>query len=99
MLAAGTTLSGSERQATDAATLGRMEGSLFLAAFVALLIGWMWVRRRASTDAEAHLRRICFGDQQQVDRLVDGELRRAGKRISRAEAARRALDRHRRDNR
>jgi hypothetical protein len=76
-----------------------MDGGLFVGAFVALLVGWMWMRGRASADAEADLRRICFGDQQQVDRLVEGELRRAGGRISRAEASRRALDRHRRDNR
>lgn len=76
-----------------------MEGGLLLGLLVALLLGWLWTRSRPSAGAESQLRRICFGDQRQVDRLVDGELQRTGGRISRAEAARRAVDRHFRDNR
>lgn len=70
-------------------------------AVVALLfLAWRWWdRRRAAREAEAQLRRICFGDQRQVERLIDGEMRRASGAIARGEAARRALDRHRRDNR
>jgi Flp pilus assembly protein TadB len=68
-------------------------------AVVALAGGWFWWMRSRSADAEAHLRRICFGDQSQVERLIQGEMRRTAGEISRAEAARRAVDRHRRDNR
>lgn len=75
------------------------DSRLLIAVVVVLIAGWLWWTLGRSADAEAHLRRICFGDQQQVDRLVEGEIRRAGGRISRAEAARRAIDRHRRDNR
>jgi hypothetical protein len=76
-----------------------MGTGLLLGVLVALILGWMWTRRGASAGAEARLRRICFGDQGQVDRLIEGELQRTGGRISRTEAARRAVDRHFRDNR
>ena len=66
---------------------------------VALVVGWIWWTWSQSADAEADLRRICFGDQDQIERLIDGEMRRAAGKLTRAEAARRALDRHRRDNR
>jgi hypothetical protein len=76
-----------------------MDGGLgIVLAAVLLGIGWFWWTR-SSADAEAHLRRVCSGDQAQVDRLIEGEMRRAAGRISRAEAARRAVERHRRDNR
>jgi hypothetical protein len=76
-----------------------VESEVVIALVVAALVGgWIWWTRSRSADAEAHLRRICFGDRGQVERLLDGEMRRAAG-ISRAEAARRALDRHRRDNR
>ena len=68
-------------------------------AVVALVAGWIWWTWSRSVDAEAHLRRICFGDESQVERLIQGELRRTTGEISRAEAARRAVERHRRDNR
>lgn len=66
----------------------------------ALVCGWIWwTWSRSADDAETHLGRICFGDQGQVERLIDGETRRAAGKISRAEAARRAVARHSRDNR
>jgi hypothetical protein len=67
----------------------------------AIAIGaWWWLRRSGGTshDAEAQLRRICFGNDEQVERLIDGEMTRAPG-ISRAEAAGRAVLRYRRDNR
>jgi hypothetical protein len=77
-----------------------MDNGFALVLVAALLLaGWVWWTRSQSAGAEGHLRRICFGDQQQVERLIDGELRRAAGSISRAEAARRAVERHRRDNR
>ena len=44
------------------------------------------------------LRRICLGDESQMERLINGELTR-GPGISRAEAASRAVERYQRDNR
>lgn len=76
-----------------------IDSGLAIALLAVLVVGWVWWTRSRPVDAEAHLRRICFGDQQQVDRLIDGEIRRAPGRISRAEAARRAVEQHRRDNR
>ena len=74
--------------------------TLFVSAVVAVLfVAWLWWDRRgASRGAETELRRICFGDERQVERLIEGEMRRASG-ISRREAARRAVERHRRDNR
>ena len=73
---------------------------------VVALCVWLWLRRGggggggggASRQAEARLRRICLGDDGQVDRLIYGELTRAPG-ISRAEAASRAVQRYQRDNR
>jgi len=79
-----------------------MDRALVVGILVASLVfGWLWWNRRAaSTGAEAELRKICFGDPSQVERLIEGEMRRGGAgTVSRAEAARRAVDRHRRDNR
>ena len=60
---------------------------------------WLWRGRRASRHAaERELRRICLGDTRQVERLLEGELARVPG-LSRAEAARRAVERYRRDNR
>jgi hypothetical protein len=58
---------------------------------------WLWSRRGATRNAEGQLRRICFGDNDQVERLIHAEVSRAPG-ISRAEAAHRAVDRYRRDN-
>jgi hypothetical protein len=78
-----------------------MDSLLAVGVVVAVLIvAWIWWdRRRASRGADAQLRRICFGDERQVERLIEGERRRASGTISRGEAARRAVERHRRDNR
>lgn len=78
-----------------------MDRALVVGVLVAVVFfGWLWWNRSsASRGAEAELRRICFGDPDQVERLIEGEMRRAASgTISRAQAARRAVDRHRRDN-
>jgi hypothetical protein len=78
-----------------------MNNALAAGVLVAVLvIAWLWWDRQgASRGAEAQLRRVCFGDERQAERLIEGEMRRAPGTISRGEAARRAVDRHRRDNR
>jgi hypothetical protein len=77
-----------------------MGGPLIAAVAAVLFLAWLWWDRHgAAGDAEAQLRRVCMGDQLQVERLIDGERRRASGTLSRADAARRALERHRRDNR
>jgi hypothetical protein len=71
-----------------------------LLAGVALGV-WWWLRRgggASSRQADTQLRSICLGDDGQVERLVKGEMSRAPG-ISRAEAASRAVERYRRDNR
>jgi hypothetical protein len=66
---------------------------------VVVLGVWLWRRRRRSTSrqAETQLRRICLGNDGQVERLINAEMIRAPG-ISRAEAAGRAVGRYRRDN-
>lgn len=61
---------------------------------------WLWLRRSGgvSHQAETRLRRICLGDDRQMERLINGETARAPG-ISRAEAASRAVQRYQRDNR
>ena len=77
-----------------------MDALLALLVAGALFGAWFWWDRRGTVrDAEAILRRICMGDARQVERLIEGEQRRAGGTLSRADAARRAVERHRRDNR
>jgi hypothetical protein len=62
-------------------------------------VSWLWLARRGRAQAaEEELRRICLGNESQAERLIEGELTRAP-RLSRAEAARRAVERYRRDNR
>ena len=71
-----------------------------LVAFIAVGV-WLWLRHGrggATRGAERQLRRICFGNDAQMERLIDFEMTR-GSGISRAEAASRAVDRYRRDNR
>lgn len=67
---------------------------------VIVLGAWLWRRRRsgASRQAETQLRRICLGNDGQVDRLINHEMTRTPG-ISRAEAASRAVRRYQRDNR
>ena len=60
---------------------------------------FLWVRRGTrSADAESRLLRICRGDRDQAERLIDGELRRSPG-IGRRAAAEGALRRYERDNR
>ena len=78
-----------------------MDNPTAVAILGAIVLGaWLWLRRRsgASRQAETQLRRICFGDNGQVERLINGEMTRTPG-ISRAEAASRAVRRYRRDNR
>jgi hypothetical protein len=60
---------------------------------------WLWIAHRGRKHAaEKELRRICLGDERQAERLLESEMTRAPG-MSRAEAARRAVERYRRDNR
>jgi hypothetical protein len=61
---------------------------------------WWWLRRGsgASPQPETQLRRICFGDDSQVERLITSEMT-PSPGLSRAEAASRAVRRYERDNR
>lgn len=60
---------------------------------------WFWLRRRSGTSrqAETQLRRICLGNDGQLEQLINGEMIRSPG-ISRAEAASRAVRRYQRDN-
>jgi hypothetical protein len=71
---------------------------LVVIAIAAALILWLRQRGGPTRNAEAQLRRICHGDDAQVERLIQGELDRA-RGIPRTEAAARAVARYRRDNR
>ena len=79
-----------------------MDDATGIALLVFMAAGvWLWLRRGrggSTRSAEWQLRRICFGNDAQVERLIDFEMTR-GSGISRAEAASRAVDRYRRDNR
>ena len=78
-----------------------MDNVTGIAIVGALVFGlWVWLRQGSSgtRQPERQLRRICFGDNDQVGRLINFEMTRAPG-ISRAEAASRAVFRHRRDNR
>jgi hypothetical protein len=78
-----------------------MDNPTAIAILGAIALGvWWWLRQRggASRQAEAQLRRICLGNDGQVERLIKGELTRSPG-ISRAEAASRAVERYQRDNR
>ena len=60
---------------------------------------WLWRAQRGRKHAaENELRRICMGNELQAERLIESETTRSPG-ISRAEAARRAVWRYRRDNR
>lgn len=76
-----------------------MDNAFALSVLAAIVGIWLWLTyRNRSRDMEGELRRICMGDARQVERLIQGELIRAPG-LSRAEAARRAVERYRRDNR
>ena len=68
-------------------------------AGVIVVAAWWWIHRRwsASRQPETQLRRVCLGNDSQVERLISGEMTRSPG-ISRAEAASRAVRRYRRDN-
>lgn len=59
---------------------------------------WRWLRGRREPPAEDRLVRICLGDRQQAQHLIEAEQRRTPG-IARDEAARRAVFRYERDNR
>jgi len=71
-------------------------------AILGLIVGaaWLWLRRGRGTSlrAETQLRRICLGNDAQMERLINGEMARSPG-ISRAEATNRAVARYQRDNR
>ena len=70
---------------------------ILLASVVAVI--WLWRDRRGRRNAAEHeLRQICLGNDGQVERLIEGEMTRAPG-LTRAEAARRAVERYQRDNR
>ena len=70
---------------------------LLLAGVVGAI--WLWLAHRGRRyAAEKELRRICLGDERQAERLLESEMTRETG-MSRAEAARRAVERYRRDNR
>ena len=78
-----------------------MDNATGIAILGVLVLGlWLWLRQGsdATRQAERQLRRICFGNHDQVERLINFEITRAPG-ISRAEAASRAVHRYRRDNR
>jgi len=76
-----------------------MDNATGIAVLGVVVLGvWLWLRRGATRQPERQLRRICFGDNDQVERLINLEMTRAPG-ISRAEAASRAVDRYQRDNR
>ena len=77
-----------------------MAEPLLVLLFVAIVAAvFLWVRRgSAAQDAEARLLRVCRGNRDQAERLIDSEQRRAPG-IARREAAARALQRYERDNR
>ena len=78
-----------------------MDDATGIAILVLVVLGvWLWLRRGggAMRNSERQLRRICFGNDAQVERLIDFKMT-CTPGIFRPEAASRAVDRYRRDNR
>jgi hypothetical protein len=76
-----------------------MENIAVIAVVAAIAFAlWSAFRRRGGAHAEVRLRRICLGDEMQMERLITNEMTRAPG-ISRAEAINRAVERYQRDNR
>jgi hypothetical protein len=74
--------------------------ALLLVLAVAGLALALWLAASALGEgAEARLRQMCRGDSAQADRLIQGEMRRAGGGLSRRRAAARAVESLRRDSR
>ena len=69
-----------------------------LAALGAIWFAVVQISRRRAFDPEAALLRSCYGDRDQMERLITRELRGLPG-ISRAAAAARAFESQRRDNR
>jgi hypothetical protein len=68
---------------------------------LACVVGVIWLglaHRGRRHAAEKELLQICLGNEGQAERLIEGEMNRAPG-LSRDEAARRAVERYRRDNR
>lgn len=66
-----------------------------------VLKGWfqaLFAEDRSGLSYEARLRKICMGDQEAVERLINLE-RKQHPGLSLAEACRRAIERYKRDNR
>jgi hypothetical protein len=76
-----------------------MTGSVFLVvALLVVVIIVVWSRAAAAASDESRLLRMCQGDNEQAERLLQAELRRSP-HVSRSEAAGRAVQRLQRDNR
>jgi hypothetical protein len=76
-----------------------MDTRVLIFVILVVVATWYWFSTRGpSRNPESQLHRICHGNQTQAERLIQGEIARAPG-ISRAEAARRAVERYRRDNR
>ena len=71
---------------------------LIVALLVVVIVLVVWSRGSAAASHESQLLRVCQGDTAQADRLLQAELSRSPG-ISRDEAAARAIQRLRRDNR
>jgi len=70
-------------------------------AVAAIALVWLSITRGLASravDPETRLLRACHGDREQAERLIAGEISRVPG-ISRPDAARRALQIRRRDNR
>lgn len=68
-----------------------------LVVVIAAILLW-GIRQGAGVSAEGRLLRVCQGNGEQAERLIQAELKRNGT-LSRDEAADRALQRYHRDNR
>ena len=71
---------------------------VLVAAWLAAAALFARTRGRPAKSPESRLLRVCRGDAARADRLIDGELSRAPG-SSRSEAAARAIEKVRRDNR
>jgi hypothetical protein len=70
---------------------------VLLALAIAAAVAWRWTANGPSR-AESQLVRLCRGNVEQAERLLNAELTRSPG-ISRSEAASRAIGRYERDNR
>ena len=77
-----------------------MLGAVGAAALLVLLMlgARLHARRQRRREPERDLLRLCYGDREQAERLIGIEQRRAPG-VPRSEAAARAIEARRRDNR